>query len=272
MSTKYPFVSNINLSLAEQVELGKQMTLFGDPEARDKLILNCVPVVVTAAKSFSNHNQISYEDLFQEGMVGVMEAIDRYDYTRNVKFTTFAYCRIIHHLSLWVEKQIKFNIVGICSDSINGMIVDSTVETFYSVFHSYPTDKQLAKLLSVSTQDIAYVKRRWTNPVPFHHRAQPCNSSNISCNPAMATDASSVVESVMCKEYNRKHLLDALDTLDDLERDIIHRRYLFAEKKATLEELAAVHHVDASTVSRREKKALGKILSYFNERGIKPEL
>ena len=262
----------VKLSLEEQVELGKRMTLYGDTEARDKLILNCIPMVIETAKAFSNHTQVSYDDLFQEGMMGVMVSIERYDYTRNVKFSTFAYTRIVHYLALWIKKQIKYQADGFREGAVNGMLLDSTVETFHSVFRQYPTDSQLAQLLSVPTENVAQIKSRHANPVPASLRLQ-MSDEKLSSNQAMASDSSTIVEKLLCTEYNRKHLLNALDSLEASEREIIVRRYLYRneEDRPTLTELADEFGVYPSTIMRRERSGLKKILGYFKENNIEPE-
>lgn len=270
MSTNSLKVSHIKLTLAEQVELGRRMTELGDHSARDKLILNCVPVVISAAKGFSKHSQVSYDDLFQEGMMGVMEAIDKYDYKRNTKFSSFAYTRIIHRLALWVRKQAGSYHLSAGNGRLSGIIMDSTIESFQSVFQTYPTDKQLSKLLSISSDDVAYLKKHCVNPVPVSYRVHLCDISKFDAS-SNELDVSSVVEKKLCSKYNQKHIFAAIQTMEPLDRDIILRRYLYEEKKATLQEIASVHGVNPSTVLRRERHALNAILCYFNENGIEPD-
>ena len=273
MKTNSLIAPKIKLTLAEQVELGRRMTLFGDHQAREELILNCIPVVTAAAKGYSKHNRSSYDDLFQEGMMGVMEAIAKYDYTRNVKFTSFAYCRIIKKLVLWVKRQARLNPPESRNGSVNGIIIDSTIETFQSLFNSAPTDSQLAELLSVSLDEVAILKKRYANPVPPAFRMCSYEPNDLPVN-GTESDASTLVENAMCNEYNRKHILKALETMEDMEREIILRRYLYDNRssKARLEDIAQAYGVNASTVSRRERSALNKILCYFKDNGIQPEL
>lgn len=270
MSSNSLKVANVKLTLAEQVELGRRMTELGDNSARDALILNCVPVVIAAAKGFSNHSQASYDDLFQEGMMGVMEAIDKYDYRKNTKFSSFAYTRIIHKLALWVKNQMNFHPTSNGRGHISGIIMDSTIESFQSVFRTLPTDKQLAKLLSVPFEDVAYIKKHHANPVPPSHRLYLHASSEL-CARNAGMDVSTAVEKTLCSRYNRKHLLNAIQSMEPLDREIIYGRYLYEDKKVTLQELADAYGVNASTISRRERKALNYILRYFKENGIQPE-
>lgn len=238
-------------------------------QARDDLILSCIPVVTKVAKSFSKHSQASYGDLFQEGMMGVLEAIDKYDYTRNVKFVTLAYTRIIHRLALWVKHEIKHQKVGVKRMSSNGVLMGSTIEAFQSVFHTCPTDSQLSELLSLPTEDISYLRQLYDTD-GSGYRMYSLDTNRVAADNAI--DASMIVEKAMCDEYNKKHLFDAIKTLGELEREIILRRYLYRGEKAKLEELAREFHVDASTISRRERKALQMILRYFQENNIIPEL
>lgn len=265
-------VPKVKLTLAEQVELGRRMTLYGDHAAREELILNCIPVVTAAAQGYSKHNRSSYDDLFQEGMMGVMEAIAKYDYTRNTKFSSFAYSRIIKKLVMWVKKQAQLNPQDMMGSSVNSIIIDSTIESFQSLFNSHPTDSQLAELLSVSVEQIAILKKRHANPVPPAFRVCSYEAHDLPVD-TFGDDAAEIVERTMCNEYNRKHIFKALETMDELEREIILKRYLYDNRssKARIETIAQEHGVHCSTVSRRERSALNKILCYFKDNGIQPE-
>ena len=254
--------------MEEQVELGRRMTL-GDETAREELILNCVPIVTDVADRFANHNPALFDELFQEGMIGVIEASNRYDYTRNTKFSSFAYTRIIHHIMRWIRRQIRYlNSKPGCQYTY-GTILDSTIDSFRTVFHNCPTDSQLAKLLSMSVEEVGYYRRHHTNLVPYGHRNAP-----PSCvpNSGLGVDASEVVERAMVKEFNRAQLFRAMQDLDTVDREIILRRHLYTDQKATLQELANVFDLNPSTILRRERKALKRILQYFTENNIQPEL
>lgn len=276
MNFNSPYVSKVNLSLEEQVELGRRMTLEGDQKAQEELVLNCVPVVVTAAKRFSKHISVSYDDLFQEGMVGVMEALEKYDYTRNIKFTTFAYTRITKKLVLWIKQQVRYAAGSGGTQSVNSAIINSAIDTFRSTFGTDPTDTQLAALLSITVEEASRLRRRHANPIPQAYQMDLPYAKTGTINweqiPAGAgTNAATVVEKAMCREYNKKHLMAALTTLDDLDKDIVLQRYLYDEKKTKLEDLAEQYGVNVSTVMRRERSVLGKILKYFKDNGIQPE-
>ena len=132
--------------------------------------------------------------------MGVMEAIAKYDYTRNVKFTSFAYCRIIKKLVLWVKKQAQINPKDNSTGSVNGIIIDSTIETFQSLFNSAPTDSQLAELLSVSTDQVAHLKKQYANPVPPAFRMCTYEPNDLPAN-STEPDSFEAVEKAICNEF-----------------------------------------------------------------------
>jgi len=75
----------------------------GDEDAREKLILMHRPMVFWLAKKFNISPQ-QYPDLIQEGMVALIEAVDRYDPSRNIKFSTFAYYRVKGQMANFLQR------------------------------------------------------------------------------------------------------------------------------------------------------------------------
>src|SRR5262249_20610467 len=82
------------LTRAEEVQLAKRIEA-GDPTARQRLIEGNLRLVVTIAKSYRS-SSVDFLDLIQEGTLGLMQAVDRYDWRRDTKFSTYAAWWIRH--------------------------------------------------------------------------------------------------------------------------------------------------------------------------------
>ena len=165
-------VSAANLSLQEQVELGKKMSE-GDKAAREKLVLCCVPLAKSFAGSSLSRNFSSAEDIFQDGMLGALAAIERYDYRKNVKFTTFAYSYMHKYIIQGIVAQLPLRLSR--DDFFKSILLKSTIETYTATHHVPPTDEQLAALTKIPLKSIKLLLLlilELLNPVlkPYRHQ------------------------------------------------------------------------------------------------------
>lgn len=254
--------SYTNLSLEAQVELGEKAS-YGDNSAREKLILCCVPLVKNMANSTFCRCYYSFDDAFQDGMIGALKAVDLYDYTRQVKFTTFAFQYI--HQSI-VRGVVKHTPVKVSErDFFNSILLSSTSESFQKTYQVLPTDEQLSKLTSIPLKDIALLRKRKLNNMLV-------SLDDEATDPLLPVgDFSHIVDKILKESTSRQRRVigEALKTLSENEREIIEKRYLYTEVKATMRELAKTQNVSHQMIAKREKVALKKLLLYFAENNIK---
>ena len=100
------------LSPEEEKELWQKFKKNNDSQARQKLIRSYQPLVFKLVKQHSNSGQIKM-DLIQEGTVGLISAVDRYDYTKGVKFSTFAVYHIKGRIKNFLEQGVSIDSISL---------------------------------------------------------------------------------------------------------------------------------------------------------------
>ncbi len=263
MGTSDLKVPNYGLTLQDQVELGRRMVVNGDSTAREKLILNCVPVVKALAKTpfFSNYS--NYEDNFQEGMIGVLEAIDKYDYTKNVKFTSYAYSQIHKRIVSSVRKQLPLKVTE--KDFFNSLLIETTVQAFQDNFNVEPTNEQIAELSLIPLPDVIFLRNNDFRNATVSQDALLDDKTHDSL---FLGDVAVLIERCFKSSARNETVIRSLEVLDADEKDIIQKRYLAVEEKTTLKELAEAQNVSVAGIVKREKRALRKLLNYFVSNNI----
>lgn len=257
MNTHKIIASDTNLSLQEQLELGKRASE-GDAAAREKLVMSCVPLVKSFMKTPLCRHFSSGDDMFQDGMLGTVEAVDKYDYKKNIMFTTFAFYYILKRIKSGIIARSPVKVSE--RDFFDSVLLNSTVDTFISTHYVSPTDEQLSSLTGLSLKTI--------------HRLQSRNVSTmvVSLNDVDAMgnslilpeeDVCLVVERMLKESAQKQIIAEALNCLSDAEREIVLRRIMCKDPKATLKELAESQDVCITTIFNRESTAVKKLLAYF---------
>ncbi len=253
-------VSAANLSLQEQVELGKKMSE-GDASAREKLVLCCVPLVKSFTKTLLSKNFSTPDDIFQDGMLGTLEAVDLYDYRKNVMFTTFAYAYIYKRILKGIVAQLPVRLSS--DDYFHSILLKSTVETFTATHLVPPTDEQLAALTKIPLKSIKLLQSRNITDMVVSLSATGDNLLSLP-----REDVGLVVERILTESARKQVIADALDCLTESEREIVERRLMCKHNKETFKQLAERQGVCVQAVAKREKAATRKLLAYFIKHNI----
>lgn len=233
----------------------------GDVKAREQLVLCCVPLVRMLSSTPICHKFSNREDSFQDGMLGVLEAVDKYDYTKNAMFTTYAYKYIYKRILNGVVSRTPLKMCD--KDFFNTLLINSTIESFKKTHQIPPTYEQLAQLTSISQKDIKLLLNRNIQNV-----AVSLDDGCFVSLPASDSDVYATVEKILKQGFREKTLKEAINVLTAEEKDIICERFLYKNGKTTLKELAARQHISINAVEKREKSALKKMSAYFAKHHI----
>ena len=141
----------------EEKELGRLIKIQKDEVAKKKLIQANLRLVVSIAKKFTGHG-ILFMDLVQEGTLGLIKAVEKFDYNKNFKFSTYA---------TWWIKQSIIRAIANHSKSIRVPIhMADKVRSYKKVYSDYilqnnkePTDNELANLMNISTAKLLKIKQ-----------------------------------------------------------------------------------------------------------------
>jgi RNA polymerase sigma factor (sigma-70 family) len=251
------------LTLKDQVELGRRMVLFQDEAAREALILNCVPMVKAVAALYTCY--CSYDDIFQYGMLGALEAIDKYDYTKNVKFTSYAFFFIQKRIITGVREQLPISISE--RDYFRSSLVKNSIKTYVEEIGDEPSDEEIAEVTGLSSADVAYFRKYDVSSISVSFQDYMENNDIVS----NESDIACLFEKALVNSTGKQAISEAFALLNDNERRIIIGRYFFTDKKLTYRELAAEQDVAINTIKKREKKALMKFYKYFSDNNYKFE-
>lgn len=255
------------LTAEEEKALGEKLYYHGDVEAAKMLILSHLRFVAHIARNYSGYG-LPQADLIQEGNIGLMKAVKRFDPNMNVRLVSFA----VH----WIKAEIHEYVIR------NWRIVKvATTKAQRKLFFNLRKSKKrlgwfsgeevslVAKELGVSEKDVLEMESRMSAQDPTFDMDANDDVDNHVVAPALYledhnSNFSQTIENDNWEEDASEKLANAMSTLDERSRDIIQARWLGAdESKATLQELADKYHVSAERIRQLEKNAMNKLKVAF---------
>ena len=269
------YIASVNqapiLSLEEEQGLARRLRADHDLEAARRLVMAHLRFVVKIARGYSGYG-LPQADLIQEGNVGLMKAVKRFDPDVGVRLVSFA----VH----WVRAEIHEFILR------NWRIVKiATTKAQRKLFFNLRSSKkrlgwlnqaeinEVASDLGVKPSEVLEMEKRLGNyDASFDGHADDHDEDGGFSAPAAYLESQeagpeALLESTEAARKNRAALNAAIATLDARSKDIIARRWL-AEQKATLHELAAEYQVSAERIRQIENNALKKLRAGMASAGL----
>ena len=258
------------LSVEEERELAFRLYDEGDLEAARRLVLSHLRFVVHIARSYSGYG-LPQADLIQEGNVGLMKAVKRFDPNQGVRLVSFA----VH----WIKAEIHEFVLR------NWRIVKvATTKAQRKLFFNLRSAKKrlawlnndevdaIAKDLDVKPEVVRDMEGR-LSAFDAGYDASPSDDEESAYQaPAYFLDDASAdpaaqLEDSDFEEDSTRRLQLALKELDERSRDILQRRWL-TDDKATLHDLADVYGVSAERIRQLEKNAMKKLRQKMGDAAI----
>ena len=249
------------LSAEEEVELAKNLQNTNNLESAKKLIMHNLRHVVYIAKSYSGYG-LNLSDLIQEGNIGLMKAVKKYDPDKNLKLITFAVYWIKSEIHEFVIKNWK--IVKVATTKAQRKLFFNLRSKKKSLdWLTKEEAEKIAKDLNVEVKDVLHMENRLSsNDASFDAPVASDNDDEMMSPSQYIEDKTYDPEIIVAKaeadDLNHNELSDALKMLDDRSKDILQRRYL-ADSKATLHDLADEYGVSAERIRQIENGALKKL-------------
>jgi RNA polymerase sigma-32 factor len=246
------------LSATEEQKLAEKFYRDGDLEAAQSLIVANLKFVVHIAKSYKGYG-INLSDLIQEGNVGLMKAVKRFDPTLGVRLISFA----VHWIKAEIHEYILKNwkLVKVATTKAQRKLFFNLRKSKKNLgWLSKEETKRLALDLGVKESDVTEMEKRMSsNDVSF----DPLEDSDDEFTPSSfvtdeAINPSLIIENEDYESTYQARLLESLDLLDQRSKDIVQKRWL-NENKATLHELADAYQVSAERIRQIENQALLKL-------------
>jgi RNA polymerase sigma-32 factor len=248
------------LTEEEERGLAKRFRQDGDIEAARGLVLSHLRLVVSVARGYLGYG-LPHADLIQEGNVGLMKAVKRYDPDRGVRLVSFA----IH----WIKAEIHEYILR------NWRLVKiATTKAQRKLFFNLRSLKQglntmsgeevgaVAKQLGVKPEEVREMETRLTGRDIAMEGSAEEEDESFAPIAYLADPAEEPSEALANREMERlqdEGLKQALSQLDERSRRIIERRWLAEGEAATLHELADEYGVSAERIRQIEAKAMQKM-------------
>ncbi len=249
-------IGNIPLLSAEEEVFLAQRVEQGDDAAKKQLIEANLRLVVSIAKKYVGRG-MSFLDLIQEGNIGLMKAVEKFDYRKGNKFSTYA--------TWWIRQSITR---GIADTGKTIRVPVHMVETINKTMRTSrmllqelgrePTSQELADKLGMSLQKVEEILKTSRDPVSLD---TPIGEEEDSQLGDFIPDDSSVslIDSVS-RSMLKKELDEAMKSLTDRERDVLKLRFGLKDgRPRTLEEVGKEFNVTRERIRQIEAKALRKL-------------
>ena len=245
-TSKLPLLSN------EEKEALFARIQEGDMEARELYIKGNLRLVLSVIKRFGSSNE-NADDLFQIGCIGLIKAIDNFDSTLNVKFSTYAVPMIIGEIRRYLRDNNSIRVSRSLRDTAYKAIYAK--ENYVKKNLKEPTINEIAAEIGISKEDIVYAMDAIQTPVSLYDPVYTEGGDTLYVMDQISdrkNKEENWVESISLNE--------AIQRLGERERMIIEMR--FYEGKTQME-VANEIHISQAQVSRLEKNALKIMKAYL---------
>ena len=243
-------ITGINTSELKVMPQDELMVLLkesqnGNYEARDLIVEGNIKLVLSVIKRFNNRGE-NLDDLFQVGAMGLIKAIDNFDFTHGVKFSTYAVPMIIGEIRRYLRDNSKIRI----SRSLKDIAYKAMQykEEYLNTYHKEPQLEEIAKKLEVDTIDVIMALEAIQEPVSIYTPIFNNGSDEIYLIDQISDDSNPEEE-----RLNKMIIEEGISKLNKRLRNIIYDRYYNGK---TQMEIASDLGISQAQVSRLEKTAL----------------
>ncbi len=245
-TSKLPVLSN-----EEKMELFEKIKQ-GDEQARETFIGGNLRLVLSVIQRFSNRGE-NLDDLFQIGCIGLIKAIDNFDTSHQVKFSTYAVPMIIGEIRRYLRDNNQIRVSRSLRDIAYKTL--KAKEEFMNQHSKEPTLSELSKMLDLPKEDIVLALESIQDPVSLHEPAYHDGTDTV-----FVMDQVKDTKNTDELWLQKIALSDAMNHLTDREKHIVNLRF-FSGK--TQMEVADEIGISQAQVSRLEKGALERMKKYI---------
>lgn len=246
-----------NLSIEDEQEYAK-LAKEGDEEAKQKLIKANLKLVVTIAKKVIHSSKLPMIDLIQEGNIGLMAAVDKFNWKFGYRFSTYA--------SWWI-KQAMFKAISEQSHSVKiPVYIQETLSKYSKVKAEMEQEcssgvkmSDVAKRMNIAPEKIDNYLNAYKKTLSLEGDFEIKNGSEVRLIDIIEDKKTSVQQRI---EYDsmKKQIVSLLNNLKEREQNVILLHFgLDGKEKQTLEEIGKMYGVTKECIRQTEVRALNKL-------------
>ena len=233
----------------------------GDEQAKQQFILSNLRLVVNIAKNYSNKG-LGFIDLISEGNFGLIHAIDKFDYTKGYRFSTYAVWWIKQAVTkAIISKGREIRIPSYKHDILNK--VNKFIMGYITEYSSYPSIDSIAQETGLEEKKIQKVMLEFQDMLSLNASI----GDDIYLEDTISQADEESLENKVLGEIAKEEINAILGLLKPREKDILTLRYgLFGQEIHTLEEVGKKFNITRERVRQIEKKTLDKLRIKYSDR------
>jgi len=218
----------------------------GDEDAREQIVKSNLRLIWSVVQRFLNRGYEA-DDLFQIGSIGLLKAVDKFDMSFDVRFSTYAVPMIIGEIQRFIRDDGTVKVSRSLKETANK--VRKTKDELSKTLGRQPTIKEIADKLQIQPEDVIFAQEASRAPTSIHETVFENDGDPITLMDQISDESQN-------KWFDKIALQEAVRNLNERERLIVYLRYF---KDQTQSEVAERLGISQVQVSRLEKKILSLI-------------